>query len=90
MPRILIILMLIFVPAAASASQDWFLLRLGEEEVHREKVDGTPLHFSYRQKLGESEMRMAGDVLPEGVIRLRVRTSMRWRHGAFDTAAHGP
>src|SRR5690349_10970011 len=48
-------------------------LTVTTEEVHRERSDGTPLHFSYRQKLGESEMRMFGDVLANEEIRLRVR-----------------
>jgi hypothetical protein len=48
-------------------------LTVTTEEKHRELADGTPLQFSYRQKLGESEMRMSGTLLDRQQIRLRVR-----------------
>jgi hypothetical protein len=65
-------------------------LTVTTEEIHRERADGTPLHFSYRQKLGESEMRLSGDVLNDDTMRVRVRygesSKMRkipWPKGAL-------
>ena len=65
-------------------------LTITTEENHREKTDGTPLGFSFRQKLGESELRMSGTLLDGGQVRVRVRQGkastqrhIAWPEGAL-------
>ena len=48
-------------------------LTVTSEEKHRERRDGTPVGFSYRQKLGASETRLVGELLDARTLRVRVR-----------------
>ncbi len=59
-------------------------LTVTTEEKHREHVNGRPLHFAFRQKLGESEMRMVGDVLASNKARVRIRYGRQIRNRTFD------
>lgn len=65
-------------------------LTITTEENHRESADGRPLGFSFRQKLGESELRMSGTLLDGDQVRVRVRQGkastqrhITWPEGAL-------
>ena len=64
-------------------------LTVTSEEKHRERRDGTPVGFSYRQKIGASETRIVGEMIASDAIRVRVRfgESSSQRHVAWPQGA---
>ncbi len=65
-------------------------LTVTTEERHRERRDGTPLRFHFRQTIGESELRVSGELIDGRQLRLWVRNGrsvsrrqIAWPEGAL-------